>query len=136
MYSGNGFKQISGNALDLREESLPVGNHGQLGLGELLKVHHDDLLEVCHPVVLEQLHLHLQMYLGVDAFKSFEDKAHLDHFGYLLEGVLTLLDPVLPLSDILNGRSHLVKSTPKLHPRPLLSLPADVFVENAATFGW
>ena len=66
-------------------------------------------------------------------FKSFENKkGHLDHFRYLLEGVLTLLDPVLPLSDILNGRSHLVKSTPKLHPRPLLSLPADVCVENAA----
>ena len=66
-------------------------------------------------------------------FKSFENKkGHLDHFGYLLEGVLALFDPVLPLSDILNGRSHLVKSTPKLHPRPLLSLPADVFVENAA----
>ena len=60
MYSGNGFKQISGNALDLREEALPVGDHGQLGLGELLKIHHDDLLEVSHPVVLEQLHLHLR----------------------------------------------------------------------------
>ena len=59
MYSGNGFKQISGNALDLWKESLPVGHHGQLGLGELLEVHHDDLLEVSHPVVLEQLHLHL-----------------------------------------------------------------------------
>ena len=59
MYSGNGFKQISGNALDLWKESLPVGDHGQLGLGELLEVHHDDLLEVRHPVVLEQLHLHL-----------------------------------------------------------------------------
>ena len=60
MYSGNGFKQISGNALDLWEEALPVGDHGQLGLGELLEIHHDDLLEVRHPVVLEQLHLHLK----------------------------------------------------------------------------
>ena len=63
MYSGNGFKQISGNALDLREESLPVGDHGQLGLCELLQVDHDDLLEVRHPVVLEQLHLNLNVRL-------------------------------------------------------------------------
>ena len=63
MYSGNRFKEISGNALDLREEAFPVRNHGQLGLGELLKVHHDDLLEVGHPVVLEQLHLHLSVWV-------------------------------------------------------------------------
>ena len=73
IYSGNRFKQISGNALDLREKALPVGNHGQLGLGELLEVHHDDLLEVGHPVVLEQLHLHLGVWVKM-RFKSFEDR--------------------------------------------------------------
>ena len=109
MYSGNRFKQISGNAFDLREEALPVRDHGQLGLGELLKVHHDDLLEVGHPVVLEQLHLHLGVL--VMFFNFFEDTDHLDHFGYLLESVLTLFHPVFPLCDILDGRSHLVEST-------------------------
>ena len=63
MYSGNRFKQISGNALDLGEEAFPVRNHGKLGLSEFLKVHHDDLLEVGHPVVLEQLHLHLGVWV-------------------------------------------------------------------------
>ena len=126
MYSGNGFKQILSNALDLREETLPVRNHCQLCLSELLEVHHDNLLEVGHPVVLEELHLHL----GIGKSFSFKIKGHLNHFRYLLKGVLTLLNPVLPLRDILDCRPHLVKPTTQFHPRPLLSLPVNVGVES------
>ena len=56
-------KTISGNALDLGKESFPVRDHGQLGFCELLQVDHDDLFEVRHPVVLEQLHLNLNVRL-------------------------------------------------------------------------
>ena len=57
-------------------------------------------------------------------------KGHLDHFRDLLEGVLTLLHPVFPLRDVLNGGTHLVQAASQLHTRTLLSFPANWFCEK------
>ena len=48
------------NSLSFLKEPLPVIDHVQLGLVEVLQVEHDDILEVSYSVVLEQFHLHLK----------------------------------------------------------------------------
>ena len=48
----------------LCQESLPVIDHVLLGLGDVLQVDDDDVLEVRYSIMLKQLHLNLinQMY--------------------------------------------------------------------------
>ena len=48
------------NSLRLVEKPLPVIDHVQLGVVEVLQVDHDDILEVSYTVMLEQFHLDLK----------------------------------------------------------------------------
>ena len=47
-------------SLSLIQKSLPMIYHVQLCLGQVLKVHHNDIFKIRHSIMLEQFHLNLK----------------------------------------------------------------------------